>query len=134
MKRKLLILPLFFYFGFIYLLSSIHQDNLPKFTIYGIDKVIHIFEFAIYSFLVGVALEAFNYKNYRLKKIIIAFIFTALFAAFDELHQYFVLGRSASVYDFIADLIGGIIGLFLFQKFNITDKLQNVNTKKIKNN
>jgi VanZ family protein len=130
MKRKLLILPWLLYSGLIYIVSSHSLERLPRFTIFGWDKVIHMTEYAVYSFLAAIALEAFEEKDVTLNKLVLAFIITALFGASDEIHQLFVAGRSASVFDFIADLIGGMIGLFLFKKLNITDKLQHVDFKK----
>ena len=126
MKRKLLILPWLFYSGLIYIVSSHSLDHLPKLTILGWDKVIHMTEYFIYSLLTGIALEAFDDSDVKLNKILLAFIITAMFGASDEIHQYFVMGRSCSLFDWIADLLGATIGLFVFQKLNITNKLQHV--------
>lgn len=129
MKKKLLIIPWLLYSGFIFVLSSYELDRLPKLTIFGWDKVIHMVEFAIYSFLAAIAVEVIRDRNYILNTIFTAFIITALFGAGDEIHQYFVAGRSASIFDFIADLLGGIIGLIFFQKSKISDKLSHADTR-----
>jgi len=103
---------------------------MPNITILGWDKVIHMTEYFIYSILTGIALLAFDKKRYYFNLLLMIFIITILFGASDELHQYFVPGRSCSIYDFIADAIGGILGLILFQKLKIVNKLQHVNTRK----
>lgn len=43
----------------------------------------------------------------------ITMLFVSVFGALDEVHQSFVPGRFASIYDFYADLVGGGIGVLL---------------------
>jgi VanZ family protein len=38
-----------------------------------------------------------------------------LFGLSDEIHQYFVPARNADLWDFIADMIGSLSGVFLYQ-------------------
>ena len=42
---------------------------------------------------------------------LIAMLITIGYGAFDELHQWFVPGRSADPFDLLADASGGVIGL-----------------------
>ena len=49
------------------------------------------------------------------KKIIISIIIGAAYAAFDELHQYFIANRSANIIDVSIDSIGVITGVALMQ-------------------
>lgn len=41
-----------------------------------------------------------------------AFILTAMYAVFDEWHQFYVSGRSASLMDVLLDFVGAAIALF----------------------
>lgn len=55
------------------------------------------------------------HKRFKLA-IIIALLFGIIYAIFTELLQYYVIyGRNGNIYDAIADIIGAIIGLLLFQ-------------------
>ncbi len=126
MKKKLLLIPWLLYSLLIFTISSMELNNLSSMTIFGWDKVIHFIEYAIFSFLTAVALEAVDDTKYIFNNLFTAFIITVLFAASDEIHQLFVQGRSCSLFDFIADLCGGIIGLIFFHKLKISDKLQHV--------
>lgn len=79
------------------------------------DKVNHTIAFTILSFLIYNYLSILKYS--RKKNIIITFIVIAIYAAFDELHQpYF--GRICDIWDFVFDLIGGIIGIILYLKYS----------------
>lgn len=49
------------------------------------------------------------------KKIIISIIIGVAYAAFDELHQYFIANRSANIIDVSIDSIGVITGVALMQ-------------------
>jgi VanZ family protein len=47
-------------------------------------------------------------------------LFTSLYGASDELHQYFVPNRSCDFYDWLADSIGAVMALitiYLLTKF-----------------
>lgn len=134
MRRKLLVLPWLLYSGLIYIVSSHPLDRLPKFTIFGWDKLIHMAEFALYSFLTGIALKAFDTEKSKMHLLFTALVITMLYGASDEIHQYFVPGRSCSIFDFIADSIGGIIGLIFFHILKISDKLDHAEFNKVKNN
>ncbi len=45
------------------------------------------------------------------KRAIFALLIVAVYAASDELHQFFVVGRAARVSDIAIDCLGGIIGI-----------------------
>ena len=124
----MLVLPWLLYSGLIFTMSSFELKGLPSVTILGWDKVIHLIEYMFYAIFAGIALLAFDKKRLKFNIILTAFLVTILFGASDEIHQYFVPGRSCSIYDFIADCVGAILGLILFQKLKIVNKLQHVNT------
>lgn len=57
-----------------------------------------------------------NFNISKLKLLLVTLFVGLIFAASDEIHQSFVPGRTASIYDFIADAIGILISLLLFEK------------------
>ena len=59
--------------------------------------------------------EKFVHKlsHYRLRRYLPAVLWVAASAGLDELHQYFVPGRWASVSDVLLDTCGGAVGVFL---------------------
>jgi len=71
---------------------------------YPIRKAAHMTEYAILGFLLMGLME----------NMIISFVVGAIYAATDEIHQYFVPGRSCQITDVLIDSFGVIIGIILF--------------------
>ena len=72
-----------------------------------IRDVMHFLEYAVLGVLTWLSVETFNMKQKRLVTI----LFCILYACSDEIHQIFVQGRGASIYDVIIDACGSLIGL-----------------------
>ncbi len=82
-------------------------DVAPRFP--GFDKVVHFTMYAVLGSLVAHALRVPVSVRARLNAITAL----AIFAFVDELHQLLIPGRSASVWDWTADLVGAVAGLLL---------------------
>jgi len=83
------------------------------------DKALH---FTAYALLGALFLRAF--KTTRIKhhlKLIFALsvLFSSLYGISDEIHQSFVPYRTADVMDALADIIGSIIGVYIFYQISI---------------
>ena len=118
-------LPLCIYWIFLFFLTTIPLDAVPQ-IFSSQDKIEHLIAYLILSFLLTLSLH-FQKKSFRLSKNYLMFtiVFLILYATIDELHQFFVPGRFCDIYDWSADIIGGIIGIFLsnsFIKVNINKK------------
>ncbi len=100
--------PVLIFFILIFIGSSIPVQVKPP-----VDKVLHILEYGLMGFLTarGVLL---SWNLPRAAGIAIGAGMAASFGVFDEIHQYFVPGRTCSIYDATADLIGALIGATLF--------------------
>lgn len=72
-----------------------------------IRDVMHFFEYAVLGILTWLSVETFNTG----RKKFVTIIFCVLYACSDEIHQIFVPGRGASIYDVIIDACGSLIGL-----------------------
>ena len=77
-----------------------------------VRKAAHMTEYAILSVLLYVWLGL--WIQLRWKRGLAACFMTSLFAASDELHQLFVPGRAGRVNDVLIDIIGAVLGLFIF--------------------
>jgi len=126
-SSRLFILPTIVYAAFIFYLSSLPSHLLPgdKRLIYQIflmvkqsgleflayplypavkhpDKFVHL----VLYFGFGILLNAsFRFSNYSYPSVY-AFFVGALYGISDEIHQIFVPGRTASILDFTADVVG----------------------------
>lgn len=101
------------YMGLIFYLSSKSQ-LLPN-LIHGTDKIIHAFVYFILALLLYFSFLKSGLKKYLL---LITLIFAVIYGVSDELHQYYVPGRVASIGDIIADSFGALLGSFLAAKLS----------------
>ena len=98
-------LATFGYMGLIFFLSSLVFDvpDLPE----NSDKVIHT---GVYLLLAMLFYISFRKSGMKRNVFVWSIILTGLYGATDEIHQYFVPGRNADVYDVLADFSGALIG------------------------
>jgi len=100
--------PAIIYGILIFYFSSVPGESVPVLFIYQ-DVVFHIIEYAIFAFLISRALKAYNPgMNYR-PRFLWVVCAVIIYALSDELHQYFVSGRSASFIDVFYDGLGAVI-------------------------
>jgi hypothetical protein len=84
--------------------SSLPDLDIAAEKFRGCDKVLHFIEYSI----LGMALRYWSRRRR------IGFPFGGMgFAALDELHQRLIPGREASLWDFMADVGGVLLGFFL---------------------
>jgi VanZ family protein len=96
----------------LFLLSS--QSDLPVPPLFPLqDKIEHGVAFGI--------LGAFFHRSFKpywspplLKRVLVITAMVAAYGAFDEFHQSFVPARDASLADFAADTIGGLVSAIIF--------------------
>ncbi|MBO4574448.1 MAG: VanZ family protein [Bacteroidales bacterium] len=85
----------------------------------GPDKLVHLLMFASLSFFTiwGYREEyCHNNKSYRIKLQLIVFLITIAYGAITEVLQANIFhGRYGSIYDFLADVIGCILGILIFK-------------------
>ena len=83
------------------------------------DKIVHCVMFAVFSFSI-----IFGYreeycerdKAYRIKLQLLTLLIAMSYGALTELLQiYLFRGRYGSIYDFFADVIGCVLGIFIFK-------------------
>ncbi len=115
MKFKIIdCLLLILYCGFIYWLSS-HEKLPAPMWFSAQDKLYHAGAYGIMGVL---AWRCFRHVS--TSPIILALTsiaFCSLYGASDEWHQFYVPGRSSSVYDWVADTIGAMISVYCIGKY-----------------
>jgi VanZ family protein len=89
--------------------NEVRRPTILKFR--GADFIVHITEYSILGLLLSWGLAASGVKR-RLFLYVVAI--GVLYGIVDEIHQYFVPRRSASILDVIADSLGSMIGACLF--------------------
>jgi len=94
--------------GLIFYLSSQPSIETPA-LFPGQDKLFHLIAFGILGFLAMGTRQA-SQQGYSTRQVWRVVFAVMLYGILDEFHQYFVPGRSADVYDVLADAIGGLLG------------------------
>ena len=106
--------PILIYCLLIFIQSSYPSaERIPDWP--NIDKMLH---FAAYALLGTLFLRAF--KTTRIKNdlklvLILSVLFSFFYGISDEIHQYFVPHRNADLMDVLADLLGSIMGVYIYQ-------------------
>lgn len=104
--------PVGLYALVIFFFSSLPSDQVPS-PFPGIDKLLHLVEYIPFGFLL---LRAFSgsFRVTPLQALLWGIFVLTLYALSDEVHQLFVPGRYFSYLDMVFDVIGGLIGGFIF--------------------
>ena len=103
----------------LWVLSS--KSTLPKMKgILSFDKFLHFIAFAALSVACGLWFSRESWLGLPWRNFIICLAVASVYGALDEFHQYFVPGRASSVWDWVADILGGAAGavaIFLAARF-----------------
>ena len=111
------LLPALAYAGLIFYLSS--QSNPVPWLLdqwWSWDKLLHATEYAGLAALLVLGLTHLGTMGMR-RAALLAILLAAAYGATDELHQYFVPGRSCDLIDWLADLTGACAGGLLAVPF-----------------
>ncbi|MDR3334109.1 MAG: VanZ family protein [Treponema sp.] len=93
----------------IWFLSS--QSTLPQPKgILGFDKVQHLIAYAAFAGAIGLWFSLDQEKGRVFRTMLVIVVIASVYGISDEIHQYFVPGRNASVWDWVADTLGAILG------------------------
>ncbi len=76
-------------------------------------KFAHLSAYAILAWLLYRALRRGRSPAWSMKRALVAFVISALYAIFDEVHQSFTIERSASALDVLLDCCGSLVGLLI---------------------
>lgn len=111
------LLPLVIYAVVIFQISTISEvptirglitnEKPPKDAWTG-DDIEHIVEYGIFAFL---SLRMFKQTKFKIFAYQFAILLTILYGATDEIHQFFVPERSASIRDLFFDALASLIVL-----------------------
>ena len=77
------------------------------------DKLAHMAAFGVLAAFTDIAWRRTHPGLPVVRRLIMILIGVAIFGASDEIHQYFVPGRSCDIFDWMADSTGGVLGLAL---------------------
>lgn len=106
--------PLIIYCILIFLQSSFPSiESVPELP-YS-DKLLHFFAYAVLGAFFLRAYKTLRVRNRLNLLIMLSILSSSLYGISDELHQYFVPCRSAEWMDILADILGSVFGVFIYQ-------------------
>ena len=94
----------------IFAISSLSTFPQAVQPIFSFDKLAHAVEYAIFSFLLARAFKHSQKDNCKKYFRFLAVICAIVYGISDELHQYFIPARTASIIDVLYDSIGAFLG------------------------
>ncbi len=98
--------PAIFWMTAIFIQSSISKLHVPDMGFKLQDKFAHAVEYAILAFLLLRAFENLKCAKVRNRYLYYSLFVGVFYGILDEIHQYFVPGRSADIFDVAADILG----------------------------
>ena len=109
--RRLSLLLALAWMALLFYLS--HQQRLETPTLFsGQDKLLHAGAYAVLGLLL-LAAQPRQAQGYSWQQVGISTLIAGLYGLSDEIHQYFVPGRSSEVLDWVADTVGALIAASL---------------------
>jgi VanZ family protein len=122
MRRFWLKVPAIAYAALIFILSSLEKTPLDEVPIWNFDKIVHMTEYMIFGILLRLAFTGSRAVNFIRSSNLWSMVLGALYGLSDEIHQYYIPGRICSVYDLSADVVGILLGIWLFNHLKIFRK------------
>ena len=96
----------------IFLLSAQSKLPIPEtVSFHGLDKQLHACAFGSLAFATSYWFSADKWLEKSLKYCVLVCCIVVCYGITDEIHQLFVPGRDASVYDWLADCTGAILAV-----------------------
>jgi len=109
--RRLFLLLALAWMALLFYLS--HQPGLNTPMLFsGQDKVLHAAVYAVLALLL-LAAQPRQEQGYSWRQLGISALIASLYGLSDEIHQYFIPGRSPDVLDWAADSAGALIAASL---------------------
>jgi VanZ family protein len=93
----------------IWFLSS--QSALPQIRgVFGFDKIQHLLAFTMLAAAIGPWFPLGLWQRRSIAIMLAVAAIASVYGGIDEFHQSFVPGRESSVWDWLADALGALIG------------------------
>ena len=108
--------PLIIWVFVIFILSGYPGNYVPKVPIWQFDKLVHSFVYTVFTICLLIAFHKQYIRGSSRFQISIVIICIGIFyGGFMEILQHYIfINRSGNWYDFIANSIGTISGVFIY--------------------
>lgn len=108
-------LPVILWCCFIFFLSSIPGRDFPQVRLFpNADKVVHAGLYFVFCWLAHRAFRSTSNKAVAELSLYLALVAAVVYGCSDEFHQLYVMGRTADIFDMLADAFGGLLYVAFF--------------------
>ncbi|MEW5795165.1 MAG: VanZ family protein [Candidatus Zixiibacteriota bacterium] len=101
-------LPAVLYAAAILIIPSLPGFRTPAVRFLVSDKLAHFLEYAVFALLAYRSVSHWSERLQPRMMFLISFLVLAVFAVVDEVLQRFIPGRQTDIWDYVADLCGGV--------------------------
>ena len=120
MIRNLIIIS-FVWAIIILIISGVPGDSIPQSPLWKIpqfDKIVHFGLYFPLGFFLAAEFSLTKNKKINRYRIPLTLLIVGIYGGLIEIGQdYLFVNRSADIWDFLADLLGGSLGMLLFTHF-----------------
>ncbi len=102
--------PLIVYIALIFFVSSLSRLPIDD-RLSGHDKLLHFGEYALLATLMMRALSSLGFLSRLWSLILVCLICVTVLGAMDEWYQSIIPNRDSDIYDWLADILGGLTGM-----------------------
>ena len=102
----------------IFVQSNFPSVELPEIEAISTDKLAHIAVYGLLAALCYISLiHQDKFKSLYESPLLFTAIICSIYGISDEFHQYFVPNRDSEVYDWLADVAGAVIMIYLIKYY-----------------
>lgn len=94
-------------------IERVTEMNVDYGLMFGIDKQMHFFSYAVISMFIGIVIIFFSNEENVKQNISFIWFVLVVIGIVEEYRQYFVPNRSAEFLDAVANMFGVTLGLLL---------------------
>jgi len=98
----------------IFIASHQSKIEIPEIVPEFNDKLLHALAYLIFGITIILALKKNHPQITRAKCFTLLLLIGGLYGMSDEIHQHFIPGRTADVYDWFADVTGILLSYIVF--------------------
>ena len=99
----------------IFISSNREIAEMPDLGFDAQDKLYHALGYFIFGVCLGMFFTGIRSDSPMRRTRLLTLLTGAIYAATDEIHQYFVPGRQCDIFDWVADLLGVAFALFILK-------------------
>ena len=114
-KKILYLLPSLIYALLIFIVSGLENISITDIGLNLSDKILHFSAYLLFGLTLYFSIKGYKSDISLINQFILLFTIGSVYALSDEIHQFFVPGRTCDFIDLAADILGIIVSFFVYR-------------------